>query len=121
MVGWLRNPSFSAHPRMNNLHSFDTYVVLSITIKDPVRYRQYMEGVKPLILAAGGKYLCRGGETRVYEGAFEPQRVVLFEWPSLAAHEAFLNSDAYQPLKAIRLESADTIMFAVAGVETPIA
>ena len=80
-------------------------------------YRAHMEGVYPLIVAAGGKYLCRGGETRVNEGDFKPHRIVLFEWPSLEAHEAFLNSDAYAALKAIRLESAETIMFAIAGLD----
>ena len=38
-----------------------------VEIRDPVRYQDFMNQVKPALAEAGAKYLMRGGEHRVYE------------------------------------------------------
>jgi uncharacterized protein (DUF1330 family) len=75
-----------------------------------------MAKVKPMIEAAGGRYLVRGGKHTVMEGDWQPTRLVIFEFPSEAAALSFYDSPEYQPLKAIRLESSRTDMVGVQGV-----
>ncbi|WP_020681330.1 DUF1330 domain-containing protein [Marinobacterium rhizophilum] len=78
------------------------YVIFDIDIHDLARYQDFMTQAKPAIEAAGGKYLARGGEHKVLEGDWEPRRIVLFEFPSMAKAEEFYYGDVYQGLKTIR-------------------
>ena len=61
-----------------------------------------MTKVKPALAEAGARYLARGGPHKVYEGDWTPRRIVLLEFPSVAAWEAFYYGPVYQGLKAIR-------------------
>jgi uncharacterized protein (DUF1330 family) len=99
---------------------FDTmavYGIIDVDIKDPEKYKEYMVRAKPVIEAAGGRYLVRGGAHKVYEGNWEPVRLVIVEFPSKEALEGFYYSDAYKEAKAIRQSCSDTNMVSVEGVE----
>ena len=39
------------------------YVIFDVEIFDPPKYQVFMNGVKPALEAAGGKYLARAGST----------------------------------------------------------
>lgn len=78
------------------------YVIFDVEIRDPVRYQDFMNQVKPALANAGASYLTRGGEHRVYEGDWQPRRIVILKFPSLEAWEAFYQGPVYQGLKAIR-------------------
>ena len=52
------------------------YVIFDVEIRDAARYQDFMNGVKPALEAAGAKYLARGGAHKVYEGDWEPRRIV---------------------------------------------
>ncbi len=92
------------------------YVILGVRIDDPARYQEFMIGVKPALEAAGAKYLARGGEHRVYEGDWEPRRIVLLEFPSLAAWEGFYHAPVYQGLKALRDACSSARLLRVEGL-----
>lgn len=79
-----------------------TYVIFDVDIRDAGRYRSFMEQVKPALEAAGGRYLARGGEHRVWEGDWQPRRIVILEFPSQNQWEAFYLGPVYQGLKAVR-------------------
>ena len=36
-------------------------VIFDVEIRDMARYQEFMNGVKPALEAAGGRYLARGG------------------------------------------------------------
>jgi uncharacterized protein (DUF1330 family) len=92
------------------------YVIFDVEIRDPVRYQDFMNGVKPALEQAGVKYLARGGEHKVYEGDWEPRRIVLLEFPSLAAWEEFYASPTYQGLKHIRDACSSARLVGVTGL-----
>jgi uncharacterized protein (DUF1330 family) len=56
-------------------------VIFDVDVRDPVRFKDFQTRVKPLIQASGARYLARGGEQRMYEGDYQPRRMVLFELP----------------------------------------
>lgn len=87
------------------------YVTFDVDITDPQRYQEFMSGVKPALKAAGAKYLARGGTHKVYEGDWEPRRIVLLEFASVAAWESFYNGATYQGLKSVR----EHLQFRAAG------
>ena len=72
------------------------YVIFDVDIWDLNRYQEFMVKAKPALEAAGGRYLARGGKHKVIEGDWEPRRLVLFEFPSIAKAEEFYNSYLYQ-------------------------
>lgn len=55
------------------------------------RYQEFMAAVKPALEAAGAHYLTRGGAHAVYEGDWQPRRIVLLEFPSSKAADDFYN------------------------------
>lgn len=93
------------------------YVIFDVEISDPAQYQEFMTGVKPALEAAGAKYLARGGEHKVYEGDWEPRRIVLIEFPSVEAWETFYNGETYQGLKAIRDACSSARLVGVEGFE----
>jgi uncharacterized protein (DUF1330 family) len=93
------------------------YVIFDVEIRDPARYQEFMSGVKPALEAAGARYLARGGAHKVYEGDWEPRRIVLLEFPSVEAWETFYNGPTYQGLKSIRDECSSARLVSVVGLE----
>ena len=75
-----------------------------------------MRQVKPALDAAGARYLARGGTHKVHEGDWTPRRIVLLEFPSMAAWEAFYNGPVYQGLKSIRDECSVARLVSVEGL-----
>jgi uncharacterized protein (DUF1330 family) len=93
------------------------YVIFDVEIRDPARYQEFMAGVKPALEAAGARYLARGGAHKVYEGDWEPRRIVLLEFPSVEAWETFYNGPTYRGLKSIRDECSSARLVSVVGLE----
>jgi len=92
------------------------YVIFDVTITDLERYKEYMTLVKPVIEAAGGRYLVRGGAHQVLEGDWRPTRLVVLEFPSAEAAEAFYQSPEYRGLKAMRESCSRGNLVMVEGV-----
>ena len=92
------------------------YLIFDVDIRDMARYQDFMAGVKPALEAAGARYLVRGGPHKVYEGEWSPRRLVLLEFPSAEAAEAFYNGPVYRSLKAIRDECSSANLVMVEGV-----
>ncbi len=92
------------------------YVIFDVDIRDSAKYQEFMNGVKPALEAAGCKYLARGGAHKVYEGDWSPRRIVLLEFPSLAAWEEFYNGATYRGLKAIRDACSEARLVGVEGL-----
>ena len=91
------------------------YVIFDVDIRDPAKYQEFMNGVKPALEAAGCKYLARGGAHKVYEGDWQPRRIVLLEFPSVAAWEDFYNGATYRGLKAVRDACSEARLVCVEG------
>ncbi len=58
----------------------------------------------------------RGGGTEVLEGNWTPKRIVVLEFETAQKAKECMESEEYQPVKQLRLESANTNMVVVEGV-----
>jgi len=92
------------------------YVVVDGEVTDPARYDQYKEAAPAAIARYGGRYLVRGGTTAILEGDWQPMRVVILEFPSLAAAKEFYDSPEYRAARALRAGAAKMKVIAVEGV-----
>jgi uncharacterized protein (DUF1330 family) len=92
------------------------YVIVNITVRDPVRYEEYKRLASPTSPAYGGRYVARGGQVEVREGAWSPSRLVILEFPTLDQARAWWSSPEYAPAKALRQSCADTQLVITEGL-----
>jgi uncharacterized protein (DUF1330 family) len=93
------------------------YLIANLDIQDQPTFQRYREEVVPLIQRYGGRYLIRGGEVETLEGHLGLKRLIVLEFPSVEAARAFYDSPEYQPVKQIRLQSAESEVALVGGYD----
>ncbi|WP_375567929.1 DUF1330 domain-containing protein [Ahrensia marina] len=94
----------------------DYFVVVDVRIDDPVAYKRYADGSKPIIERCGGSYLVRGGAFDVLEGDYySPRRLVLLRFPSREDFDTFYNDPEYRALREERLKVSDMVLIGVEG------
>ncbi|MCL4185743.1 MAG: DUF1330 domain-containing protein [Burkholderiaceae bacterium] len=94
------------------------YVIVDVKVTDPEQYKQYMALSPAAIEAAGGRFLVRGGAHEVFEGNWQPTRLVMAEFPDLAAARAFYDSAKYREARAKRAGATEFFnMVVVQGVD----
>ena len=92
------------------------YLIADVEVLDSAVYETYRQQVPATIAAFGGRYLVRGGAVTVLEGAWSPKRCVILEFPSMAQLQAWYESPAYVPLRAIRERSTKSSLVMVEGL-----
>ncbi|MEX2238612.1 MAG: DUF1330 domain-containing protein [Dehalococcoidia bacterium] len=92
------------------------YVVVEVETTDEVEMARYREMARPIIESMGGRYLARGGRSRLLEGSGLPTRLVILEFDSFEQAEAWWASDEYAEAKGLRQQCGSTRMLLVAGV-----
>lgn len=99
-----------------NDNYMSAYAIVDVDVHDIAEFLAYQKAVAPLLEAAGARYLARGGEFRVYEGDYQPGRLILVEFPSLQIMDAFFSSDSYRALIPQRKACSDCRVLAVQGL-----
>jgi uncharacterized protein (DUF1330 family) len=92
------------------------YVIYQGEVLDPERYDEYKATGAKTILAAGGKYLVRGGDVEVLEGEPPAGRTVVLEFPNRQAAIDWYRSDEYTEARKIREGAARARMYVVDGI-----
>jgi uncharacterized protein (DUF1330 family) len=92
------------------------YAIVDVDVHDIADYLIYQKKVAPLLSAVGAHYLARGGEFRIYEGDYEPGRLIVVQFPSLEAMDEFYASETYQALKPQREACSSSRIVAVQGL-----
>jgi len=84
------------------------YVLIDIAVHDRAQYLQYIEKARPIVESYGGRYVIRGGEIKPLFGDWDPERIILIEFPSHANVERCFHSKEYLEIKHLRENSATT-------------
>jgi uncharacterized protein (DUF1330 family) len=85
-------------------------------IHDASKLAAYGALAGPVVAAAGGRFLARGGEVAAFEAGLK-QRTVVVEFPSYEQALAAYQSEAYQKVLAILGDGAERDARVVAGVD----
>ena len=91
------------------------YMVIDITPTDAQRMGEYTAGALPVLERHGGRVVAFDPQVLPLEGGWNPAQVILVEFDSKEAIEAYLGSDEYAPWKAVRQASSVGRSVAVAG------
>jgi uncharacterized protein (DUF1330 family) len=92
------------------------YLIVNVDVKDPAGYEGYKQAAPATIAQFGGRYLVRGGTHETLEGSWHPTRLVVLEFPSLEAAKRWYESEEYQKIKPLRLQSAVGDLVLVEGI-----
>ena len=92
------------------------YSVSDIDVHDWDTYDEYMRQVSPIIKKFDGRYLVRGGEIKSTAGDWSFSRIVILEFPSQEAFRSWYDSEAYQAILPLRLESTPGTLILVNGI-----
>jgi uncharacterized protein (DUF1330 family) len=91
-------------------------IIVDIDVLDSVRYEDYKRLASAAIAAHGGRYVVRGGKSEVLDGDWQPRRLVVLEFDSMARAKAWRDSPEYAEAKKVRDECARANMIVVEGV-----
>ena len=91
------------------------YFIADLDVTDPAGFEEYRQLVPGTIQKYGGRYLVRGGAVETLEGDWQPQRVVVLEFPSLEQARRWYNSEDYRAPKALRYKTGITSLILVEG------
>ncbi|WP_207493260.1 DUF1330 domain-containing protein [Aridibaculum aurantiacum] len=93
------------------------YVLVEVSIHDTALYEDYKKLTPAAVAAFDGRFVVRGGQAETLEGDWQPERVVVIEFPSVERAKEWWNSEQYNIAKAIRQQAAHTRMIVLPGVE----
>ena len=81
------------------------YLIAEHIITDQAKFDVYRTKVGPMIAKHGGRYLAKSGSHRLPEGGhWNPERVVIIEFPDMNSLNNWYRSAEYQPLITLRKE-----------------
>ena len=92
------------------------YVIADIDVHDTAAYDDYRKGVEATVAKFGGRFIVRGGAVKAVEGQWRPKRLVVIEFPDMAALDAWYASPDYKPLLDLRLAASSGRLIAAEGV-----
>jgi uncharacterized protein (DUF1330 family) len=79
------------------------YLIVDMTITDAPAMAGYWHLAAASVARHDGKFIMRNGKTESVEGGWTPGRIVVVEFPNMAAAHEFYYSADYAPLLKLRL------------------
>ena len=92
------------------------YVINDLAVTDPAGLEDYKKLSPATVAQYGGRFLVRGGALCVLEGTWQPQRLVIVEFPSVAQARAWIDSPEYAAPRRMRQAAAQSNIVVVEGV-----
>jgi uncharacterized protein (DUF1330 family) len=91
-------------------------VLVEVSIHNPALYEEYKKHTLATIQKFGGRFVVRGAKTESLEGDWNPERLVILEFPSVQTAKDWWASPEYTIAKNIRYQAAKSKMLVVESV-----
>ena len=92
------------------------YVILDLKVFDNEKLLKYIKVAPEIIKKHEGKIIVRGGEFQTVEGNWNPEKIVMIEFPNYKTANDWWNSDEYQKATGLRKKGAHTNVLIIDGV-----
>ena len=92
------------------------YMIVEIKVEDEWLYAEYVEKVRAIVEAHGGRYLVRGGVVTPVSGGWNPERMIVVEFESTEQVRQCFNSPEYLELAPLREQSTVSRAILVDGL-----
>ena len=91
------------------------YIIGQVDVTDAAGFEEYRKLVGPTVEQYGGSYVVRGADTETVEGDWDPKRLVIIRFDSVARAKEWYYSPEYEGPKALRHRAANTQLTFVEG------
>lgn len=91
------------------------YIVSRVNLTDEAAMTSYFAAAPATVEQYGGKYLARTNDLTTLEGDEEIDRMVILEFPTKEAAEAWYHSEEYKPLRDQRWAASDAKIIMLPG------
>jgi uncharacterized protein (DUF1330 family) len=91
------------------------YVIVDIEVHDTAIYDEYRKLVGATLTQYGGKFVVRGGKIETLEGNWNPKRIVIVEFESVARARQWYDSEEYRVPKQMRMKASRANVLLVEG------
>ena len=92
------------------------YIIAHVQVTNPTQYEEYKKWSTAAMKTAGAEVFVRGGQVKVLEGDWAPERLVIMKFPSFEAAQAFYELPEYRQAREARAGAAIMRMVAVEGL-----
>ncbi len=92
------------------------YIIADVKTTNAEQMAKYREWSSKAIAEHNVTVLVRGGAIEVLEGAWQPERMVMFEFDSIEKARAYYNSETYTHARKVREGAGVLNMIIVEGV-----
>jgi uncharacterized protein (DUF1330 family) len=86
------------------------YLIGHITIKNPDKWKIYVEGVQQSLIPFSAEVVFRGKRAAVLTGDHPHHHTVVIKFPDQPTLQQWYRSDIYQALISVRNEAADVVI-----------
>ena len=84
------------------------YVIVDVEVANQDAYEEYRRQVPATLQPYGGRFAVRGGRYETLEGSWQPQRIVVLEFPDFDRAKQWYGSPEYQAIVPLRTRHART-------------
>lgn len=92
------------------------YVIADVTVTDAEQMAKYREWSTKAAAEFGASFIVRGGAITVFEGDWQPSRVVILQFADSATAKKWYASETYQHAITLRKNAGVMRMVMVEGV-----
>jgi uncharacterized protein (DUF1330 family) len=107
----------TSHARVEK-KSAPVYLIAEVTVLNETIYSEYAAKAKGIVEKYNGRYLVRGGRIVPLEGGWNPQRVVVMEFPDINDAQAWYASPEYKAIAPLREQSTTSKAILVKGYQS---
>ena len=93
------------------------YMILAVEVTDADMFGDYAKQAPATVAQYGGQYLVRGGAVTPLTGGWDPQRMVVIEFPSMERFREWLTSPEYRAIAPLREQSTKGTSLVVEGYD----
>ena len=86
------------------------YLIGHITVKNPDKWKTYIDGVQKSLMLFEAEVVCRGKLVTVLAGEHSHENTVVIKFPGQSTLQQWYHSKEYQDLIPIRDEAADVVI-----------
>jgi uncharacterized protein (DUF1330 family) len=91
-------------------------VLVEVSIHNTELYEEYKKHTLATITKFGGRFVVRGAQTEALEGEWNPERLIILEFPNVQIAKDWWSSPEYTVAKQIRYRAAQSKMLVVESI-----
>lgn len=92
------------------------FLICDVTVKDKNALQEYLRLSQPTLEPFGGKFHVQAGKLAVIEGTWNPEVMIVVEFPSFEKARSWYSSEAYAEAMQVKSTAMERNMILVEGV-----